>query len=105
LNQAALNCLRVEAVNGGLGVWLEKLVTLLRKPLVILAFRLVTQEMDAPLPVHTARSLVVSKSIAKEIAATLMPETILMVTGKVMVSPTAQVEELKLPMVLVIFCP
>jgi hypothetical protein len=47
----------------------------------------------------------VSKSIAKEIAATLMPETILMVTGKVMVSPTAQVEELKLPMVLVIFCP
>ena len=41
--------------------------------------------------------------MAKEIAEVLIPEVMLILTGKVMVSPTAQDVELKLPMVVVMF--
>jgi hypothetical protein len=38
--------------------------------------------------------------MAKEIAEVLIPEAMLILTGKVMVSPTAQFEELNEPMVV-----
>ena len=42
--------------------------------------------------------------MAMEMAAVLIPEAIFTVIGKTMVSPTAQVEELNEPMVVVIGC-
>lgn len=100
LNQAALNCLLVVEVKGALGDRLEKFVTLLKKPLAMFEFRPLTHVTADPDPVHTTLSLVVSKSIANEIAEVLIPEAILILTGKVMVSPTAQVEELNEPMLV-----
>lgn len=41
--------------------------------------------------------------MAIEIAAVLIPLAIVTVTGSTIVSPTAQVEELKLPIVVVMF--
>jgi hypothetical protein len=79
LNQAALNCRRVLALNGALGGRLIKSPQLLKNPALMAELRLVTALMHC--------SLVVSKSMAMEMAAVLIPEAMLMVTGTEIVSP------------------
>jgi hypothetical protein len=93
-NQAALNCLRVVALKGALGDRFENRPQLLKNPTLSAELRPVTELMHC--------NMVVSKSIANEMAEVLIPLAMVAVIGRTKVSPTFKHEEFD-PIVAVIF--